>query len=488
MAARIIKIWLVVSLIGFAWNLIPIASKYRLRGQELVNLERERRRPEPPVVTVPEDTPWPRASISMSGRATEGAADDAGVASLSFGTKTVVLVDQVAYLINPLDGTVQQTTGISPDGERIFQAAISGDGRVVATVGQFPVIRFWDAKTGAHLQTVEDKYPTIAAQPNSGPGRHHTSGLEYSDTGARRIVAATGGCLFAIGKIDGSIELWNADEEPLPDRPYGIVTSEWPHTPDTNLPVPRRFYLHQRIQPHVAQVEHLQFTLDCQSLLSVSTWTVTGIHRQTYDGYQVAQVARANSDESEPKLVRSRVSDGSTEWQVNLNSIPSAISLDRMSEPSPIPRSPAPARMAIADRKAVQIRNLQDGSIMKTLSVREQIPGLSISSVAFGTTSSGPLWTVGQSFADTIAPDASGQAVCITAWQPATGRQIVTARLPGHAMSIAWSRFGHQLAISRLRTVENQKTMPREVFTFPWSTQPSSPFITHIWDVGIRYE
>ncbi len=126
---------------------------------------------------------------------------------------------------------------------------------MIATVGQFTRISFWNAATGKLLQTVEDDFPTAAAQPDtSARGRKHTNGLSYNSTEARKIVAAPGGCLFAIGKVDGSVELWTVEGQTLPDRPHGLVTPEWPYRPDDPSPPSNRFQRIHRIQPHVGEV------------------------------------------------------------------------------------------------------------------------------------------------------------------------------------------------------------------------------------------
>ena len=122
---------------------------------------------------------------------------------------------------------------------------------MIATVGEFTVIRFWDASTGELLETIEDDAPTIAAQLDTNEhSRKHSNKLRYSDTGSRRLVATPGGCLFAIGKMDGSVELWATKGRALPDRPHNLVTPQWLYQHDSTEPPHRNFHRIARNQFH----------------------------------------------------------------------------------------------------------------------------------------------------------------------------------------------------------------------------------------------
>ena len=68
--------WFVASLVVFAINLIPVLARYRIIEQELVDLEFQRLQPTAPKVVQATDSPWPTATIQISGQAIRGLDDE----------------------------------------------------------------------------------------------------------------------------------------------------------------------------------------------------------------------------------------------------------------------------------------------------------------------------------------------------------------------------------------------------------------------------
>ena len=480
--------WLTVSVAIFTFRLIPAVAKYRLQGRELINQEFERKHPPAPVIDLPPDSPWPTSTIGMKGYAVKGF-DETNLPVFSgvFHQEILALAHGKVSVIEARQKTqpeLKKTFPTSSD-ERIFQAAVSGDGKVIATVGEFTLIRFWDASTGELLETIEDDAPTIAAQPDTNEhSRKHSNKLRYSDTGSRRLVAAPGGCLFAIGKMDGSVELWAARDQPLPDRDNDLTTSRLRFQP-----APRKFHRIARNQLHQGEVVFLEFTLDCQSLVSVSSWTVTGVESVIAVPGQPARLKRSTGDTARPAVMRTKVPSSEIEWSVPLAEIPTAFSMDAMSQNVvPVGKFGSLPRFAVADSNQVSLMSLEDGSLLKAFAVKIENsvsnPGISTSSLAalsFGSLGGEPLWTVERR--NLHNPSSKDQLmVSVSAWDTPRGRRIASAEIPGHLLSATWSGYGMKLALVRLHE-QGQQT---RTMTMPWESPPASPFTFHIWDVRIQ--
>jgi hypothetical protein len=271
----IVKLWLFASIAGVIWNLVPVFATSRADQQTLAELEEQRRHPPMATVDVAEDSPWPDSTILMKGQPVAGL-DDANLPSahIQYGRLGRMVVAHRSVSVINASMKLPEVICSFPDRsdtETLFAAAISGDGKVIAAVGEFTQVSFWNAATGQLHQTVEDDFPTAAAEPDkSTRGHKHANSLRYSNTGARQLVAAPGGCLFAIGKVDGTVELWTAEGQALPDRPNGLVTPEWPYRPDVPGAPPKRFQRLRRMHLHEGEVRQLEFSLDCQSLVSTS--------------------------------------------------------------------------------------------------------------------------------------------------------------------------------------------------------------------------
>ncbi|MEZ6128120.1 MAG: hypothetical protein R3C59_05535 [Planctomycetaceae bacterium] len=467
----LMKTWLLLSVASVIWQLIPVFAAYHADQQKLADLERQRRQPPMAIVEVAEDSPWPDSTIEMRGRSIEGL-DDSNLpsAGIAFGQRSRMLVaGRTVNLIDTASAAVVQSFPNRQDGERLYAGAISGDGKVVATVGEFTQVCFWNAATGTLLQTVEDDFPTEAAQPDTNAHiRRHRNGLRYSHAGSRRIVAAPGGCLFAIGKIDGSVELWTAEGRPLPDRPHGLVTADWPYRPDDPSPPPNRFRRLHRIPRHVGEVLDLEFTLDCRSLISTSGRRFAQMQEVAVGDSVRSHFSRPIYDnDTTPTVAKTEVASGDLLWQTELLSLPSALALDVGSQN--VKGLSIPPRLVVAmDNQEVAVIALDDGATLKTFSIAVGKSRIFTTTMAFGDGSS-LLWTTGTRYRH----DSEQRTfTSTTAWDVIRGRRIATADVPGSIMSATWNSYGKQLA-----TVRHLENTPSSAKQLPWSF--------HLWDVKI---
>ena len=212
--------WLIVSVAVFVVRLGPVLARYRADEQKFADLAFEAKQPSPPTVVNDPNSPTPNLTLSLQGRAIRGL-DDGQIPWMEadFWGQDLMLVtyDTGRWFRlkraphSPADQLLHEFPKQRNLAGHIHCGAIAWplEGSVIATVGEFPVVQFWDMETGALLETVEDEHPTMAARPaHPNQTKRHPSGLRYSETDARRIVASPRGCLFAIGKVDGTIELW----------------------------------------------------------------------------------------------------------------------------------------------------------------------------------------------------------------------------------------------------------------------------------------
>lgn len=491
--------WLLMSVVVFVLNLIPVLARYRIIGQELADLEFQRLQPSEPKVVQVKDSPWPNATIKMTGQAiTELDFENHGpTASFCFsedGTlppEHLTLTSGSTSVVDRNNRRQLMTIPHQSDPERQYAAAVSGDGTVLATVGAHTVIRFWDFRTGELIQTVEDDAPTFAAQPDlSEHSQKHTNGLRYSDAGARRIVAAPGGCLFAIGKVDGSVELWSASDQELPDQPDAPVSGgRWKHIPREGKTPPKTFHRIARSQLHQGEVAFLLFTRDCQSLISASAWTVDGIRSIPNSPIPVPGLNRLSEDESTPQVIRTKVPTNTVEWSVPLPGIPNAMALDTFSQDVSPDMPDQFAQLAVAHSSDQVIAlNLETGEILKTFQARTGQSSESIKAISFGITDRyEPLWTVATHY-NPLNSGLPHSQTMICAWDVHRGRLIAAAELPGQVMSAAWSPWGMQLALTRMIELPQKPRNAVPYLQTPWSQlRPQSPFQFHLWDVKIEH-
>jgi len=422
-------------------------------------------------VEVAEDSPWPGTTIDMRRRPIEGL-DDSTLpsANISFGNGSRMLVTgHNAILIDTSSAAVIHSFPDRTDTERLYAAAISGDGKVIATVGEFTQICFWDAATGKLLQTVQDDFPTAAAQPDkSARSRKHPNRLRYSNAGSRKIVAAPGGCLFAVGKIDGSVELWTAEGQPLPDRPHWLVTGEWPYRPDDANPPPNRFRRLHRVERHVGKICDLEFALNCRSLISTSGHRFVEMQEIPTGNEGLPHFARPTYDaDTTPTIAKTDVASGDLQWLVDLSSVPFALALDVGSQS--VKGLAVPPRLAIAlHNQEVTVIALEDGTTLKTFPIAVGKSRISTSAIAFGDGSS-LLWTTGTRH---NGDSEQRTFTSTTAWDVIRGQRVATAEVPGNLMSATWNSYGKQLA-----AVRHFGNTPSSATQRPWSF--------HLWDVKI---
>lgn len=470
----VIKLWLFASVAGIVWNLIPVFAKYNADQQKVVELEQRRRNPPTATVDVAEDSPWPGSTIQMQGQPVEGL-DDANLpyASIQYGRLgQMVITHRNVSLVNAPWKSAAKLIRSFPnrnDGEILYSAAISGDGKVIATVGEFTQVSFWNAATGKLLQTVEDEFPTAAAEPDkSARPRKHTNGLRYSWTGARRLVAAPGGCLFAVGKIDGSVELWTAEGQKLPDRPNGLVTAEWPWRPDDPGAPPKRFHLLRRMELHEGEIQQLEFTLDCQSLVSVSGRRF--LKMQPIDGPEGIPLygKPVYDDDTTHKMIRTEVVSGTIQWEADLDGFAQTFALDHGSQLKLEGMLHSPQLAVAWNHHHVTRMSLDDGTVLNTFSTRHGNRMVGIRSMAFGD-GGNLLWTVGTRY----TRDAEHHSMAsVSAWDVIRGKRVATAEVPGSVNSSGWNPHGTQLA-----TLRYFNNLP--------AGQEHAPWAFHLWDMKI---
>ena len=204
----------------FATRLGMALTRYRGDLQKFADLAFEAQTPAAPRITNDAESPRPDLTLWLQGRAIKGL-DDGSVPwmTMSFNAPDKLLSVFDRGRVFQLQGRQlkedrrefefphrQADAGTMYGGDITWSAFCGG---VIATVAEFPVVQFWDLKTGKLIETLDDQHPTIAAQPiSTESSKKHSSGLRYSDSGARRITASPRSCLFAIGKMDGTVELW----------------------------------------------------------------------------------------------------------------------------------------------------------------------------------------------------------------------------------------------------------------------------------------
>ena len=193
--------------------------------------------------------------------------------------------------------------------------------------------------------------------------------------------------------VDGSVELWTAEGQALPDRPRGLVTSDWPYRPDDPSPPPKNFRRIQRIQPHIGEVQHLEFTLNCQSLVSTSGRRFGEMRELKYAEGMPLGVMPVYDEGTTPTIVKTEVDSGKIQWQADLAAQPSAMALDQGSQSVNGLLSPARLAMALQNEELV-VMSMQDGSSLKKFPLRFGKTIIHASTIGFGDGGS-LLWTTG---------------------------------------------------------------------------------------------
>lgn len=479
---KLIQLWLAISVVVFATNLVPVLARFRSEGLALIDHELERRQPPAPQVDHPADSPWPTATIRMRGRAIDGLDDrELPSASLSFtpNSQQLAVTFNRVFLVDAPNAKLIRAVPTSTDKERFYCGAISGDESVIATVGEHTLVKFWDARNGKLIEALDDNDPTIAAQPDlNAHSQKHTNKLRYSEMGARRLVAAPGGCLFAMGKVDGSIELWGPVGEERPTGPSKLTEVQQQKT------VTRRFQRLARSQPHTGEVLWMAFTRDCQSLVSLSGSKVSVDESREVSGSEPQSLRRFSAKDSKPLAVRSRVPSNDVMWSAPLADIPSSLAMDEMSQEFEGKGLLYPPRFAVADySRNVVIRKLETGEVLRTIDTKPEGGHGMLASVAFGNGGT-HLWTIGTRY-DAAQPGESKTVTLVSAWEIARGKRIATAQLAGQVHAAEWNRHGMKVVMLRYVAPASGGLEQAKQWQLPWELPPPSPFMLHLWDVQI---
>ncbi|MEZ6061752.1 MAG: hypothetical protein R3C19_15495 [Planctomycetaceae bacterium] len=483
-----LSVWLLVSAVAVCWHLVPVLADYRREQQRLADLEAVWQHAPTPTVTVPEGSRWPHATIEMTGHSIRDLDDSRlSVPRLSFGRRgqlVAVSADVCAIAEGP-EWRLKHEFFELHSTERLYHAALSGDGKVIATLGEFTRLCFRDAADGTLLQTFDEDQPLPVAELDvSHRADRHSNGLRYSNADVRKVFAAPGGCLFAVGKMDGTVELWAAEGQPLPDRPIGLVTPEWPFQPDDDSPAPRNFRRVHKLRPHEGRVEDMAFSLDCQSLLVSFGRVFDGMREIPRQNPEMPSTLFPSYRSPGDYLILSlNVATGEPQWQQSLRRPPSLLALDAGSQH--IKGLLHPARFALlTSSDELQLRSLEDGSLLSRFSVKATNARADIQAMSFDPTDS-ILLTVDRQYGSGGNRNA---VTFINAFEVHDGSLIASAELPGQVMHAAWSPFGHQLAMQLFSDKQNRPASPPGFATPFTSRRPLSPFRLHVWDVRVQLQ
>ena len=498
--------WLIVSVAVFVVRLGPVLARYRADEQKFADLAFEAKQPSPPPVVNDPNSPTPNLTLSLQGRAIRGL-DDGQIPWMQadFRGRDLMLVayDTGRWFRlkraphSPADQLLHEFPKQRDLAGRIDCGAIAGplEGRVIATVGEFPVVQFWDMETGKLLETVEDEHPTMAARPvPPNQTKRHPSGLRYSETDARRIVAAPRGCLFAIGKVDGTIELWG-----------DLVYREHPEWIEEEMlkgyqrrPFQRRFGMLSRRQVHEEHVVDLKFCKGGLQLLSIGGHKVTGYAALNgADGSPLGYETRVRSNELVSDVVLSSTSSLDEVWRQKLPEAPDVLAIP-MGETVGGPHWKTEDGGGIHKTRPFAISSFERGVLLGDLLKKELTGTLAppkpeptrfIQSIAFHRNENALL---------TLHTDYSGQPgdakseTILTLWQVGSRRRIATARLPGQFMSAGWDSQGMLLALLRFDprlanspSTSNASQGNDSPTLFPWRTSSAHPHMFHLWDVRV---
>lgn len=477
--------WLFLSSGAIVWHLIPVFADYQQAAERQKALEAEYNDSPEAVITVPDGSRWPNATLKLQGHSVRGLDDnELSVASLSFGQRNRLIATrrQIFVMAHDREWQLLRQFPSRQHSENLFQGALSGDGKVVATLGEFPQICFWDVANETLLQTIdEEKILPVAEPDQSSRSAKHHSGMRYSNTDVRKVVAAPGGCLFAVGKVDGTVELWSAADQPLPDRPNGFVTPKWPHRPDDRSPAPKRFQRLVQIRPHEGRVEDMAFTPDCQSLLVTFGRVFDGMKEAPREDNTMPSVKYPSYRSADEYLILClNVAKGEVYWQQKSRRPPSLLAMDAGS--LNLEGLLHPPRFAVlTSSDELQIRSLNDGSVLSEFSVQASKPRADIQAMSFDPTGS-LLLTVDRQY--TADPDRHS-VTHINAWSIHDRTRLVSAEIPGQVMNCSWSPYGHHLAMQLLLNKPDRGEPPRG-FSTPFGRRSSfSPFRLHVWDVNV---
>ena len=476
----VVKCWLVLSVAVFFVRLGPVMARYRAAEQKFADLNFEAKQPAAPVIVNDPHSPRPELTLSLAGRAIKKL-DDSQMpwAQIVMPKRDAMYLaaNRKGYFANLKENCVIFDFP-QPRDEAGGLYGIAVASQVMATVGEHTVVQFWDSMTGELLATVEDEHPTIAAFPDlSEHAKRHQNKLRYQDAGARKIVASPRiGSLFAIGKVDGTIELWGD----LAYRDHPQLLNEQDNPKSWPLFTKRLGFI-SRKKVHDGKVEDLAFSHGGRKLVSVSGYTATGHGTiPTPDGNSGGYEMLQFDPNSKSDLVVSATSSLQEEWRQPLPHRPGELALSIGAQHAVPGEFQAPFAVAMF-HDGVLLGDLNKKEVTGTIKSPVDEPSAMVQSLAFHRRESALL---------TLHTSYSGEKENVTIetvmslWQTSSRRRIATARLPGLFMAAGWDTQGTRFALIRHNPAMS-KLPPSMTNLLPWSTQPTSPFLFHVWDVKV---
>ncbi len=521
----VVVITLTISL--FVTRLGAVLSRYRSESQKFADLPFEALTPADPTIVNDADSPRPDLTLSLQGRAIKGL-DDGSVPwmTMSFNSpgKLVSIFDR-GRVFQLRDKHIKEDRREFEFPQRKADAGTmyGGDvawspwsGGVIATVGEFPVVQFWDVSNGKLIATIDDQHPTIAAQPIAeSSSKKHASGLRYSDTGARRITASPSSCLFAIGKMDGTIELWG--DLKYMERPewltrdvFGIpfvdkngsgyspeeVAAIKEHEAGVRVPVASRKYgLLMRKKVHEGEVVDLKFCEGGLKLMSVGGHKVTGYEpMKAADGQPAGYSMPVRSNELVSDVVVSEVGSLNEVWRQKLDDVGGTIAL-------PVHETVGGPHWQKADYanffrfhdrpfavlksfSGAQLGSLKTGQLTGTITLPKPGPASFFQGVSFHRDQDA-LLTLHTEYAMTDGKtDNQKITTVLSLWQVGSKKRISTARFDGQFMAAGWNRDGMMLGLLRFdHRLANAPAV--QTGFFPWETYRRPAHLFHLWDLRV---
>lgn len=507
-----------ISIALFVVRLAPVLARYQAEAERFAELVVEGMQPSEPVVAEEPDSPRPGMTLHLQGRPIKELYD-AGITwgHFSFHGRSNLLYarDMGRFFDLRQDSRSNdrqrfefsrnwQKDGSIFEADFIFNA--NGPYGVIATVSEFPDVRFWNWDDGKLLQVVDDEHPTIACQPDAS--KRHKSGLRYSHTSVRRLVASPSSFLFAIGKIDGTIELWGdlayrehpewirRDVFGIPSLQNGDggrsadeVAAIKAHAASVRVPASsRKFGLLMRKKVHEGEIVDLKFCEGGLKLLSVCGSKITGFGPvPSPDGSLSNYSMPIRSEELVADLVLSSAIDLAEEWRQKLDEPPGRIAVpigETVSGPhwrEPNAGNFSKSRMfAIGNYfNGVALGSLSEKKLTSTLKFPQPGPSVMVQSLSFHRDES-LLCTLHTAYAG--KDESFKTETVLSLWDVTTQRRVSTARLAGQCMSAGWDASGSQLALLRFDHRISQSPAKRSGL-LPWQWTESRPHMFHVRDV-----
>ena len=479
----VVKCWLVLSVAVFFVRLGPVMARYRAAEQKFADLNFEAKQPAAPVIVNDPNSPRPELTLALEGRAIKKL-DDSQMPWANFVMPNrdamYLAASHKGYFANLKENCVMfEFPQPRDEAGGLYGIAVSTQTQVMATVGEHTVVQFWNSATGELLATVEDEHPTIAAVPDlSEHAKRHPNKLRYQDAGARKIVASPrGGSLFAIGKVDGTIELWGN----LGYRDHPELLNELDKPGSRSLLSSKRLGFISRKKVHDGKVEDLAFSHGGRKLVSVSGYTATGHGTiPAPDGNPAGYEMLQFDPNSKSDLVVSDTSSLQEEWRLPLPHRAGELALSSAAQHAVPGLLRTPFAVAMF-HDGVLLGDLNTKEVTGTIKFPKNEPSAMVQSLAFHRTESA-LLTLHTSYSG--VKDNVTIETALSLWQTSSRRRIATTRLPGLFMAAGWDTQGTRFALIRHNPAMSNLP-PSMTNLLPWSTPPTSPFLFHVWDVKV---